>query len=419
MSSSQHDLMFPYDVEAIRADFPILHQEHHPGVPLVYLDNAASSQKPNAVIDGIDDYYRRYNANVHRGIHKLSEEATAAYEAARIKVKRFINAGNKREVIYTRGTTESINLVAQTWGRANLGPGDVVVSTQMEHHSNIVSWQILAAEKGFRIRYVPVLPDGTLDLDAYDDLLRTEPVRLVAVTYVSNVLGTVNPVAEIIRKAHAAGALALVDGAQAVPHMPVDVQALDADFLAFSGHKMVGPTGIGILYGKRALLEAMPPWMGGGDMISTVTLEGSTWNDLPYKFEAGTPSISEAIGLGFAVDYLSSVGMDKIHAHEQSMTAYALERLSEVPGLTVYGPDASKKGAVAAFALRNIHAHDMAQILDAEGIAVRAGHHCAQPLHTCLGVQATARASFYLYNTPAEVDALIEGIYKAGKAFAV
>ncbi len=419
MTNLSSDVVLPYDVEAVRADFPILHQEHHAGVPLVYLDNAASSQKPLKVIEGMDDYYRRYNANVHRGIHKLSEAATVAYEESRIKIKRFINAGSKREIIFTRGTTESINLVANTWGRANLGPGDVVVSTEMEHHSNIVPWQILAAEKGFRIRYIPVLPDGTLDLDAYDAILRDEPVRLVTVMYVSNVLGTVNPIGEIVRRAHAAGALALVDGAQAVPHMPVDVQALDADFLAFSGHKMVGPTGIGILYGRRALLEAMPPWMGGGDMISTVTLEGSTWNDLPYKFEAGTPSIAEAIGLGFAVDYLTSIGMERIHAHEQAMTTYALDRLSEVPGLTVYGPDASKKGAVAAFALRGIHAHDMAQILDSQGIAVRAGHHCAQPLHSCLGVQSTARASFYLYNTPAEIDALVEGIYKAGKTFAV
>ncbi len=419
MSTAQPDLTLPYDVEAVRADFPILQQEHHPGVPLIYLDNAASSQKPLKVIEGLDDYYRRYNANVHRGIHKLSEAATAAYEEARVKVRRFINAGSKREIIYTRGTTESINLVANTWGRANLGPGDVVISTAMEHHSNIVPWQMLAAEKGFRIRYIPVLADGTLDLDAYDALLREEPVKLVTVVYASNVLGTINPVAEIVRRAHAAGALALVDGAQAVPHMPVDVQALDADFFAFSGHKMVGPTGIGILYGKRALLEAMPPWMGGGDMISTVTLDGSTWNELPYKFEAGTPAIAEAIGLGLAVDYLTGLGMDKIHLHEQAMTAYALDRLAEIPGLTVYGPDASKKGAVAAFALQGIHAHDMAQILDSQGIAVRAGHHCAQPLHSCLGIPSTARASFYLYNTPVEIDALVEGIYKAAKTFAL
>lgn len=415
----EQPLALPYDVDAVRADFPILHQMHHDDVPLIYLDNAASSQKPELVIRALDDYYRTYNANVHRGIHKLSEAATEAYEQARIKIRRFINAGSKREIIYTRGTTESINLVAQTWGRANLKPGDVVLSTQMEHHSNIVPWQMLAQERGFTLRYVPVLPDGTLDIDAFAAFLRDEPVKLVVVTYVSNVLGTVNPIAEMANAAHDAGALILVDAAQAVPHMPVDVQALDVDFLAFSGHKMIGPTGSGVLYGKRELLEAMPPWMGGGDMISRVTLEGSTWNDLPYKFEAGTPSVAEMIGLGYAVDYLNALGMDKIHAHEQALTAYALDRLAEVPGVTLYGPDADKKGAVATFSMQGIHAHDVAQLLDAEGIAVRAGHHCAQPLHECLGVAATARASFYLYNTPTEVDALIEGLYKAKKAFSV
>jgi cysteine desulfurase/selenocysteine lyase len=403
----------------VRADFPILHQEHHPGTPLVYLDNAASSQKPLAVIDVLDDYYRRYNANVHRGIHKLSEEATAAYEAARAKVRKFINAGSKREVIFTRGTTESINLVAQSWGRANLKPGDVVLSTVMEHHSNIVPWQLLAAEKGFTLRYVPILSGGTLDMDVLRHELATQPVKLVAIMHMSNVLGTVNPVTEIARLAHANGALILVDGAQSVPHMAVDVQALDADFLAFSGHKMVGPTGVGILYGKRDLLEAMPPWMSGGDMISRVTLEGSTWNDLPYKFEAGTPNIAQAIGLGAAVDYLTQMGMEQIHAYEQILTEYLLERLAEVPGLTMYGPpDGAQRGAVAVFRFADIHPHDLAQILDAEGIAVRAGHHCAMPLHEHLGIGASARASLYLYNTLAEIDALIEGLYKAKKVFA-
>ncbi len=319
------------DVEKIRADFPILQQEHHDGVPLIYLDNAATSQKPSLVIDALDDYYRRYNANVHRGIHKLSEEATVAYERARIKLRKFINASSKREIIYTRGTTESINLVAQSWGRANLKPGDVVILTEMEHHSNIVPWQMLAAEKGFTIRYVPVLDDGTLDLEAYAALLRDNPVKLVAVTHVSNVLGTINPIAAMARQAHDAGALMLVDGAQSVPHMPVDVQALDVDFLAFSGHKMLGPTGSGVLYGKVDLLEAMPPWMGGGDMIATVKLSGSTWNDLPYKFEAGTPSIAEAIGLGYAVDYLNALGMERVQAHEREITEYALDRLSGSP----------------------------------------------------------------------------------------
>jgi cysteine desulfurase/selenocysteine lyase len=408
-----------YDLAAIRADFPILQQEHHAGVPLVYLDNAATSQKPRAVIEALDDYYRRYNANVHRGVHKLSEEATTAYEQARIKIRKFINADSKREIIFTRGTTESINLVAQTWGRASLKPGDVVVSTQMEHHSNIVPWQILAAEKGFTIRYIPVLPDGTLDFDAYAAFLREGNVRLVTVMHVSNVLGTINPIAQMARQAHEAGALVLVDAAQSVPHMPVDVQALNADFLAFSGHKMTGPTGIGVLYGKRDLLEAMPPWMGGGDMISTVRLDGSTWNDLPYKFEAGTPSIAEAIGLGYAVDYLSAVGMEQIHAHEKEIIAYALDRLAEVPGVTLYGPETEKKGAVAAFSMQGIHAHDVAQLLDAEGVAVRAGHHCAMPLHDRLGISATARASFYLYNTTEEVDILIEALYKAKKAFTI
>jgi cysteine desulfurase/selenocysteine lyase len=412
-----NEVALPYDVQTVRADFPILNQEHHDGTPLIYLDNAATSQKPLMVIEALDEYYSGYNANVHRGIHKLSEEATSAYEGARIKIKRFINATNRREIIFTRGTTESINLVANTWGRANLKAGDVVVSTVMEHHSNIVPWQILAAEKGFTIRYVPVLQDGTLDREFLTKMLRDEPVKLVTLTHVSNVLGTINPVAEIAQEAHAAGALVLADGAQSVPHMPVDVRALGVDFFAFSGHKMVGPTGIGVFYGRRDLLEAMPPWMGGGDMISQVKLEGSTWNDLPYKFEAGTPAIAEAIGLGYAVDYLTELGIDKIHAHEKAITEYALDRLAEVPGLKLFGPDASEKGSVAAFKFDDIHAHDVAQILDSEGVAVRAGHHCAMPLHEHLGANATARASFYLYNTPSEVDALIEALYKAKKAF--
>lgn len=406
-----------YDVARIREDFPILQQEHHSGVPLVYLDNAATSQKPASVIEALDRYYREYNANVHRGIHKLSEAATAAYEGARIKVRRFINAGNKREIIFTRGTTESINLVAQTWGRANLRAGDVVLTTEMEHHANIVPWQMLATEKGIRVLYAPISSDGILDMQAFESMLRDNPVRLVALMYVSNVLGTVNPVAEIVRLAHQHGALVLVDAAQAVPHLAVDVRALDVDFLAFSGHKMCAPTGSGVLYGKRELLEAMPPWMGGGDMISRVTFEGSTWNELPYKFEAGTPSIAEMIGLGVAIDYLMSLDMQNVHSHEQAITAYALERMSEVPGLTLYGPAASEKGAVAAFTLDNIHAHDIAQVLDMDGIAIRAGHHCAMPLHDRLGLRATARASFYLYNTTDEVDALIASLYKVKKAF--
>lgn len=413
-------LTLPYDIETIRADFPILHEKHHDGVPLIYFDNAASSQKPLAVIEGLDSYYRLYNANVHRGIHKLSEEATEAYEGARKKVQKFINAKSRREVIYTRGTTESINLVAQTWGRANLGSGDVVLTTVMEHHSNIVPWQMLAVEKGFTVKYIPTLPDGTLDMDTYQTLLTENNVKLVAVMHSSNVLGTINPIVEMAQLAHDHGALILVDAAQSVPHMPVDVQALDADFLAFSGHKMIGPTGIGILYGKRSLLNDMPPWMGGGDMIAKVTLNGSTWNDLPYKFEAGTPSIAEAIGLGFAVDYLNTIGMDKIHQYEQIMTEYALERLAEVPGVITYGPSAEKKGAVASFTVDDIHAHDVAQLLDSYGVAVRAGHHCAMPLHEeILHVPATSRASFYLYNRPEEIDVFIDALYQVKKTFAV
>ena len=406
-----------YDIEKIRADFPILQEIHHDDVPLIYLDNAASSQKPNAVIDALADYYRRYNSNVHRGIHKLSEEATAAYENSRIKVQKFINASSKREVIFTRGTTESINLVAHTWGRTNLGAGDVVVTTVMEHHSNIVPWQMLAQEKGFTIKYVSVKDDGLLDLDEYQRILRDGNVKLVAVIHSSNVLGTINPIAEMTKQAHENGALMLVDGAQSVPHMSVDVQELDVDFLAFSGHKMCAPTGIGILYGKETLLEAMPPWMGGGDMIDRVTLEGSTWNELPYKFEAGTPIIAGAIGFGYAVDYLSNIGMADVFAHEREIAEYAMERLEEVTGVTVIGPPAEHRGGVTAFTVDSIHAHDMAQILDGEGIAVRAGHHCAMPLHDRFNISATARASFYLYNTKAEVDALIDGIYTAKKLF--
>jgi cysteine desulfurase/selenocysteine lyase len=411
--SSFESVTLPYSVDAVRADFPILHQMHHDDVPLIYLDNAASSQKPTAVIEAINAYYRQSNANVHRGIHKLSDAATEAYEGARLKVRKFINAGSKREIIFTRGTTESINLVAQTWGRANLKPGDIIISTVMEHHANIVPWQILAAEKEFTIRYVPVLPDGTLDLDTLYRWLQTEPVKLVTVAHVSNVLGTINPIEEITRHAHNVGAKVLIDGAQSVPHLPVDVQAIDADFFAFSGHKMVGPTGAGVLYGKRNVLEVMPPWMGGGDMIARVTLEGSTWNDLPYKFEAGTPAIAPVVGLGCAVDYLMNIGLDKIHAYEQIITQYALDRLAEVPGLTVYGPKASQKGAVTAFTFQDVHPHDLAQVLDTYGIAIRAGHHCAMPLHTHFGLNATARASFYLYNTFAEVDALIDALYES------
>ena len=404
------------DVTKIRADFPILQEEAHPNVPLVYLDSAASSQKPTAVIEAMNTYYRGYNANVHRGIHRLSEDATNAYEGARERIAKFINAPDSAETIYVRNATEAFNLVAATWGRANIRAGDEILLTEMEHHANIVPWQILAQEKGAVVRYVPFNEDGTLDLSDLDSLL-TERTKIFSFTAVSNVFGTINPTKELIAAAHAVGAIAMVDAAQSVPHMAVDVQDLDCDFLAFSGHKMCGPTGIGILYGKRELLEAMPPYMGGGDMIRRVTLEGSTWNEPPWKFEAGTPSIAEGIGLGAAVDYLMSVGMENIHAHEQFITSYALEALSEIKGLNIIGPSAQQKGGVAAFTLKGIHPHDIAELVDKDGIAVRAGHHCAMPLHHKLKVPATARASFYLYNTTDEVDLLVKSLHKVKKVF--
>lgn len=405
-------------LEAVRHDFPIL-QRRVGGKPLVYLDNAATAQKPRAVIECLDHYYREENANIHRGVHLLSQEATSAYEDARARIARFIGAGEARSCIFTRGATEAINLVASSWGASNLREGDEIILTTMEHHANIVPWQILAPQLGFTLKFITLNPDGTLDMDAFKRLLHDNPVKLVAVTHVSNVLGIVNPIQEITRLAHEHGAIVLVDGAQSVPHMPVDVTALDCDFFAFSAHKMAGPTGIGILYGKRALLDAMPPFFGGGDMISRVTLEGSTWNDLPYKFEAGTPSIAEGIGLGATIDYLSDIGMDKIHEYEQIMTHYLLDRLSEVNGVTVFGTDPTRKGAVASFTVAGMHAHDVAQLLDSHGVAVRAGHHCAMPLHDYLGVSATSRASLYFYNTPREVDAFIVALEKAKTTFAI
>jgi cysteine desulfurase / selenocysteine lyase len=407
-----------FDAKAVRADFPILAVEAHPGVPLVYLDSAATSQKPLAVIEAMDRYYRHYNANVHRGIHQLSELATAAYEGARERVARFINAPDPAQVIFTRNTTEAINVVALSWGRANLAPGDEILLTEMEHHSNIVPWQMLAQEKDAVVRYIPFTPEGVLDLAELDTLL-TEKTRILAFTAMSNVFGTINPVKQLVTAAQAVGAITVVDAAQSVPHTPVDVQELGCDFLAFSAHKMCGPTGIGVLYGKRDLLEAMPPVMGGGDMIRRVRLEGSVWNELPWKFEAGTPSIAEAIGLGAAVDYLSAVGMEAIHAHEQYVTGYALEALSEVDGLTLYGPPVSQKGGVATFSLKGVHPHDVAQILDQDGVAVRAGHHCAMPIHHKLNLPATARASFYLYTLPEEVDKLVAGLGRVKKVFRI
>ena len=404
------------DINEIRKEFPIFQRETKPGTALVYLDSTATSQKPLAVIEAMDNYYRRSNANIHRGVHTLAEEATAMYEQARVKVAKFINAPSAHQIIYTRNTTESINLVAYSWARANLKPGDLVILTEMEHHSNLVPWQILQAERGIELDFIPVTEEGLLDLDAYRALLARRP-KLISFTHMSNVLGTINPAAEIIRLAHEAGALTLVDAAQSVPHLKVDVQALDADFLAFSAHKMCGPTGIGILYGKMELLEAMPPFLGGGDMIKEVKLRSYRPNSSPYKFEAGTPAIAEAVGLGAAVDYLSSLGMEAIAAHEHEITEYALERLEEVPGVKVFGPGAQNKGGVAAFTLDGVHPHDVAQILDRDGIAVRAGHHCAQPLHERFGLPATSRASFYLYNTKEEVDLLVDGIYKVKELF--
>jgi cysteine desulfurase / selenocysteine lyase len=404
------------DVTKTRKDFPILERELRAGVRLTYLDSTATSQKPLSVLQAMDDFYRMSNANIHRGVHTLAEEATALYEGARERIAKFINSASARQVIYTRNTTESINLVAYSWARANLKQGDLVILTEMEHHSNLVPWHILQAERGIELDFIPVTEDGLLDMETYKTLLDRRP-KLVSFTHMSNVLGTINPAAEIIRLAHEAGAITLVDGAQSVPHLNVDMQALDADFYAFSAHKMCGPTGIGALYGKAALLESMPPFLGGGDMIKEVKLRSFRANSLPHKFEAGTPAIAEAVGFGAAVDYLSAIGMDKIAAHEHEITEYALERLEEIPGVKVFGPSADKKGGVAAFTLAGVHPHDVAQILDRDGIAVRAGHHCAQPLHEKFGIPATSRASFYLYNTKEEVDLLVNGIYKVKEMF--
>lgn len=405
-----------FDVERIRQDFPVLNQEVHSGKKLVYLDSAATSQKPNAVIDAMDDFYHRYNANIHRGIHVLAEASTDLYEKARQKVANFINAASPEEIIYTRNTTESINLVAYSWGRKYLNSGDVVILTEMEHHSNLVPWHILAAEKGIRLEFIPVTDKGLLDLDEFIRLLGLYP-KLVSFTHMSNVLGTINPAKKMIDLAHKAGALVLVDGAQSVPHFPVDVRDLDADFYAFSSHKMCGPTGIGILYGKEKLLADMPPFLGGGDMIKRVKLRSFVPNSLPHKFEAGTPAIAEAVGLGVAVDYLSGIGMDAVAAYEHELTGYALERLEEVPFVWIFGPDVDKKGGVASFTFDGVHPHDVAQIVDTEGVAVRAGHHCAMPLHEKFDITATARASFYLYNTKDDIDRLIESLYKVKKIF--
>lgn len=405
------------DVEEVRQDFPVLSRETRPGVPLIYLDSAATAQKPKQVIAALSRHFEEQNANIHRGIHRLAEESTEAYEAARAKLAAFINAASPKEIVFTRNATESLNLVIRTWGRANLGAGDRVLLTEMEHHSNLVPWYQLAEELGLELHFVPVTDDGRLNLPAYEELLDSARPKAVGFTHMSNVLGTITPAKRLAALAHEAGATVIVDGAQSVPHLPVDVDDLDFDFLAFSGHKMCGPTGIGVLYGKRQLLEAMPPFMGGGEMIKRVELGSYVPNEVPHKFEAGTPAIAEAIALGAAVDYLHDLGQEAVHAHEKKLTSYALERLEEVPGLHVYGPEAANKGGVASFTFEGTHPHDVAQLLDDRGIAVRAGHHCAMPLHQRFQLPATTRASFYLYNTTDEIDQLIEGLYAVKEIF--
>jgi cysteine desulfurase/selenocysteine lyase len=400
----------PFDLARIRRDFPILKREVAPGVPLVYLDNAATSQKPVQVIAELTRFYRDHNANIHRGVHTLSVEARA-------KIAAFIGAADAREIVFTRNTTESINLVAHAWGRAFLQPGDEVVVSEIEHHSNIVPWQMLRDERGIVLRYIPMLPDGTLDLEAARRLIGPK-TKLLSITAMSNALGTIVPLHEIIPLAKAQGATVLVDGAQSVPHLAVDVQALGADFLAFSGHKMLGPTGIGVLWGRFELLDAMQPFLGGGDMILTVSMERSTWAEVPAKFEAGTPNIADAIGLGAAVDYLAALGMDAVRRHEVEITDYALRRLADVPGVTIFGPmDAEQRGGVVSFELEGVHPHDVGQVLDTKGVAIRTGHHCAQPVMAALQVPATARASFYIYNTTEEVDTLASAIESAAAFF--
>ncbi len=406
----------PLDPEALRPDFPILSVRLHDDVPLVYLDNAATTQRPRSVIQSLVDVYEKQYANVHRGIHWLSDQSTDLYEETREKARAFINAPAREQVIFTYGTTEGINLVAHSWGAANIKPGDEILLTEMEHHSNLVPWQQLSAERGAVLRHIPVTDDGLLDLTSLPSLL-TAKTKLVAVCAVSNVLGTINPIAEIIRAAHAVGAVVLVDAAQSVPHMATDVQALDVDFLAFSGHKMLGPSGVGILYGKRELLDAMPPFLGGGSMIRRVKLDSFEPAELPAKFEAGTPPIVPAIGLGAAIDYLNAIGMEKIHRYEQILTERAHQVLAEVGGVRILGPAPAQKGGIVSFTLEGIHAHDIAQLLDRQGIAVRAGHHCAMPLHKRLGVNASARASFYFYNTLAEVELLGTALEEAKRVF--
>ncbi len=402
-----------FDAHAVRAQFPIFHGEK----PLIYLDSAATSQKPEVVIDAMDRYYRTINANIHRGVYRIAEAATAAYEDARRRVARFVGA-SPREIVFTRNSTEALNLVAYAYGRWALKSGDAILLTPMEHHSNLVPWQILAAEKGLELRFLPLTRDARLELDALPGLLADGRVKLASVVHISNVVGTINPIAEIARTVKAAGAVMVVDASQSVPHRPVDVKELGADFVAFTSHKMLGPTGIGALWGRRDLLEAMPPFLGGGEMIREVKLTKSEWNELPWKFEAGTMAIAEAIGLGAAVDYLEALGMDAVFAHDRELVAYAMQRLAEIPEVRILGPSVEHRGGLVAFELGNIHPHDVATVLDSDGIAVRAGHHCAMPLHEALGVPASARASFHCYSVPEDVDALVAGLKKTLKVFA-
>jgi cysteine desulfurase/selenocysteine lyase len=403
------------NVNEIRKDFPIF-QRVVKGKPLVYLDSAATTQKPLAVIEATERYYRTYNANVHRGIYSISEEATEAYEGARDKVAAFINAPAREGVVFTRNTTESINLVASSWGRSHLREGDEILLSYMEHHSNLIPWQLISKQTGAKLRFIPLTSDGRLDLSDLNKLL-TKKTKLVALTHSSNVLGTINPVAELSRKAHEVGALTLIDAAQSAPHLRVDVQAIDCDFLAFSGHKMLGPTGIGVLYGKVNILDSIPPYMGGGEMINEVQLETATYRELPGKFEAGTPNVAGAIGLGTAIDYLNRVGLDHIHEHELSLVKYTVEALKDLNDVDIYGPF-PERGGLVAFNLKGIHPHDVSTILDEDAIAIRAGHHCTQPLMRWLDVAATARASFYLYNTTDDIDRFVASLKKVKEIFA-
>ena len=407
-----------YSTEEIRKDFPILERRVRDNKALVYLDNASTTQKPNQVIDAINDYYKNYNANIHRAVYALAEEATNAYEETREKVAKFLNIKNHEEIIFVRGTTEGINLVAYAWGRSHINEGDIIVTTEYEHHSNIVPWQLLVKERGAKLAYIDIDENGELKLEQLDEHLATGKVKLVTFSLMSNVLGTISDAQTIISKCKDAGVLTLIDGAQAVPHMHVDIEKLGCDFFAFSGHKMLGPTGVGVLWVRKSVLETMNPFHGGGDMIREVHKFETTWNDLPYKFEAGTPNIADVIGFGAAIDYLSKLGMDKIREHEVELTKYALEKISAVKGITIYGTkDISKRGGVISFNFSDVHPHDVAQIIDEEGIAVRSGHHCAQVLMEKLDVAATNRASFYIYNTKEDIDALVKSLEKVARLF--